>query len=112
MSSARSRTCVMQESRGSRRHSTTSFGEIEIVVEADTSYQMFVILSFWDGDKALLQSIKITVLTFLVKKKSYMNLLRVRVCIMTVLEKPLSQISSSTSSNQKISNIKQSFIGQ
>ena len=64
----------MQESRDSRRHSTTSFSEIEIVVEADTSYQMFVILSFWDGDKALLQSMKITVLTFLVKKKSYMNL--------------------------------------
>ena len=43
--------------RGSRRHSTTGFREIEIVVEADTSYQMFVVLSFWDGDKALLQSI-------------------------------------------------------
>lgn len=56
----------MQESRGSRRHSTS---EIEIVLEADTSYQMFVVLSFWDGDKALLQSIKITVLTFLVEKK-------------------------------------------
>ena len=83
----------MQESRGSRRHSTTSFSEIEIVVEADTSYQMFVILSFWDGDKALLQSIKITVLTFLVKKKLRESL-RVRVCIMTFLEKTLSQISS------------------
>ena len=59
----------MQESRGSRRHSTTSFSEIEIVIETDTSYQMFVVLSFWDGDKALLQSIKITVLTFLVEKK-------------------------------------------
>ena len=82
----------MQESRGSRRHSTTSFSEIEIVVEADTSYQMFVILSFWDGDKALLQSIKITVLTFLVKKKKLHESLRVRVCIMTVLEKTLSQI--------------------
>ena len=78
--------------RGSGRHSTTSFSEIEIVVEVDTSYQMFVVLSFGDGDKALLQSIKITVLTFLVKKKSYMNLLRVRVCIMTILEKTLSQI--------------------
>ena len=55
--------------RGSSRHSTTSFSEIEIVVEADTSYQMFVVLSFWDADKALLQSIKITVLTFLMKKK-------------------------------------------
>ena len=55
--------------RGSRRYSTTSFSEIEIVVEADTTYQIFLVLSFWDGDKALLQSIKITVLTFLVKKK-------------------------------------------
>ena len=51
---------------------------------------MFIVLSFWDGDKALLQSIKITVLTFLVKKKLHESL-RVRVCIMTILEKTLSQ---------------------
>lgn len=50
------------------RHATTSFSEIEVVVEADTSYQLYVVLSFLDGDKALLQSIKIIVLTFLVKK--------------------------------------------
>ena len=54
----------MAGKRDSRRHSTTSFSES--VVVAGTSYQMLEVLAF-------LQSIKIKVLTFLVKKSAMKN---------------------------------------
>ena len=51
--------------RGSRRHSTTSFSAN--VVVAKTSYQMLEVLSFCDGESEKPPSLKVTVLTFLVK---------------------------------------------
>ena len=50
---------------GSRRHSTTSFSEnVEV---AETSYQMLEVLSFCDRERVQPPSLKVTVLTFLVK---------------------------------------------
>ena len=56
------------EKRDSCRHSTTSFSEN--VVVAETSYQMLEALSFCDRERVLPSSIKMTVLTFLVKNKT------------------------------------------
>ena len=51
--------------RGSRRHSTTSFSEnVEV---AETRYQMLTVLSFRDRERVQPPSLKVTVLTFLVK---------------------------------------------
>ena len=51
--------------RGSRRHSTTSFSEnVEV---AETRYQMLTVLSFRDRERVQPSSLKVTVLTFLVK---------------------------------------------
>ena len=47
---------------GSRRHSTKSFVEV-----AETSYQMFEVLSFCDRERVQPPSLKVTVLTFLEK---------------------------------------------
>ena len=66
-SSARAWTSfILAGKRGSRRHSTMSFSEN--VVVAETSYQMLEVLSFCDRERAYVPSIKITVLTFLLKK--------------------------------------------
>ena len=53
---------ILAGKRGSRRHSNTSFSAN--VEEAKTRYQMLEVLSFWDRESA---SLKVTVLTFLVK---------------------------------------------
>ena len=51
--------------RGNRRHSTTSFSEnVEV---AETRYQMLTVLSFRDRERVQPSSLKVTVLTFLVK---------------------------------------------
>ena len=57
--------------RGSRRHSTTSFGES--VVEAGTSYQKLEVSAFCYRERAQPPSIMITLLTFLVKKSTMKN---------------------------------------
>ena len=55
----------MAGKRGSRRHSTTSFSEnVEV---AETSYQMLEVLSFCHQERVQPPSLKVTVLTFLVK---------------------------------------------
>ena len=55
----------MTGKRGSRRHCTTSFSEnVEV---AETSYQMLDVLSFCDQERVEPPSLKVTVLTFLVK---------------------------------------------
>ena len=58
----------MAGKRGSRRHSTTSFSES--VVVAGTSYEMLEVLAFCNWERAQPPSITITVLTFLVKKRT------------------------------------------
>ena len=66
--SARACTSVsLAEKRDSCRHSTTGFSEN--VVVAETSYQVLEALSLCDRERVLPSSIKLTVLTFLVKKK-------------------------------------------
>ena len=55
----------MAGKRGSRRHSTTSFSEN--VEKAETSYQKLKVLSFCNRESAYPPSLKITVLSFLVK---------------------------------------------
>ena len=66
LSSARARTNVILAGRcGSRRQSTTSFSEnVEV---AETSYKMLKVLSFCDQERVQPPSLKVTVLTFLVK---------------------------------------------
>ena len=55
----------MARKRGSRRHSTTSFSEnVEV---AETGYEMLEVLSFCDQERVQPSSLKVTVLTFLVK---------------------------------------------
>ena len=55
----------MAGKRDSRRHSTTSFSEnVEV---AETSYQMLEVLSFCHQERVQPPSLKVTVLTFLVK---------------------------------------------
>ena len=56
----------MAGKRDSHGHSTTRFNEN--VIEAEISYQMLEVLSFCDRERAQTPSIKITVLTFLLKK--------------------------------------------
>ena len=56
----------MAGKRDSRGHPTTRFNEN--VIEAEISYEMLEVLSFCDRERAQTPSIKITVLTFLVKK--------------------------------------------
>jgi len=59
--------CVILAGKpGSRRHSRTSFSEN--VVVAETSYQMLEVLPFCGREGAYPPSIKINVLTFMVKK--------------------------------------------
>ena len=58
---------ILAGKRDSRRRSTTGFGQ-NVVVE-ETSYQMFEVLSFYVRKRAYPPTIKITVLTFHVKKK-------------------------------------------
>ena len=56
---------ILAGKRGSRRHSTTSF--TKNVQVAETSYQMLVVLSFCDRKRVWPPSLKVTVLTLLVK---------------------------------------------
>ena len=92
----------MAGKRDSRRHSTTSFSENVVVPE--TSYQVLEVLSFCcDREGVEPPLMKITVLTFLEKKRkiklSGLSFLRIR-------EKTLRQISflkSSPSSNLTVS---------
>ena len=64
--SARAWTSVILAGKSvSRRHSTTSFSEK--VVVAETSYQMLEVLSFCDQLRVQPPSLKVTVLTLLVK---------------------------------------------
>ena len=58
---------ILAGKRDSLRHSTTGFGQ-NVVLE-ETSYQMFKVLSFYVRKRAYPPTIKITMLTFLVKKK-------------------------------------------
>ena len=55
----------MAGKRGSRYHSTMSFSEN--VVVAETSCQMLQVLSFCDQERVQPPSLKVTVLTFVVK---------------------------------------------
>ena len=55
----------MARKRGSRRHSTTSFSENAEV--AETSYQKLEVLSFCDQERVQPPSLRVTLLTFLVK---------------------------------------------
>ena len=59
---------ILAGKRGSRRHSTTSFSKN--VVVAGTSYEMLEVLAFCNWERAQPPSITITVLTFLVKKRT------------------------------------------
>jgi len=52
--------------RGSRRHSTTRFSE-NVEVAETSLYQMLNVLSFCDLQRVQPPSLKVTVLTFLVK---------------------------------------------
>ena len=58
---------ILAGKRDSRRRSTMGFGQ-DVVVE-ETSYQMFEVLSFHVRKRAYPPTIKITMLTFHVKKK-------------------------------------------
>ena len=58
---------ILAGKRDSLRHSTTGFGQ-NVVLE-ETSYQMFEVLSFYVRKRAYPPTIKITMLTFHVKKK-------------------------------------------
>ena len=62
---------ILEEKRGSRRHSTPSFREN--VVVAGTSHEMLEVLAFCIWERAQPPSITITVLTFLVKKSTVKN---------------------------------------
>ena len=66
LSSAHARTNVILAGRcGSRRQSTTSFSEnVEV---AETRYQRLEVLSFCHQERVQPPSLKVTVLTFLVK---------------------------------------------
>ena len=67
--SARACTSVsLAEKRDSCRHSTIGYSEN--VVVAETSYQVLEPLSLCDRERVLPSSIKLTVLTFLIKKKN------------------------------------------
>jgi len=59
---------ILARKSDSRGHSTTRFSEN--VMEAEISYQMLEVLSFCDRERVQTPSIKITVLTFLLKKCS------------------------------------------
>ena len=59
---------ILAGKNNSRRHSTTSLARMLYVV-AETSYQVLEVLWFCDRDRVLTPSLKITVLTILVKKK-------------------------------------------
>ena len=90
--------------RDSRRHSTTSFCNNVVVTE--TSNQMLKVLLFGDRGRTLPLSIKITVLTSMVKTRYNEAFLGVNV--LRIRAKTLSQILSSWSfwsSNLKVSNM-------
>ena len=90
--------------RDSRRHSTTGFCNSVVVTE--TSNQMVKVLLSGDRERTLPLSIKITVLTSMVKKRFNEAFLGVNV--LRVRAKTLSHILSSWSfwsSNLKVSNM-------
>ena len=91
--------------RDSRRHSTAGFSEKVVHVVAKGGYQFLELFSFCRRERAYpppppLASIKITVLTFLLKKDTMKLSSGVSAFFFRIREKTLSYISSS---NVKVS---------
>ena len=73
---------ILAGKRDSRRRSTMGFGQ-DVVVE-ETSYQMFEVLSFHVRKRAYPPTIKITMLTFHVKKKKNYGVFWDKIIILSV----------------------------